>query len=234
MIKNIVVFSGAGMSAESGIDTFRKSGGLWETYKIEEVATPEAWKRNPKKVQDFYNMRRADISNAEPNEGHKAIAKFSQYGEVIVVTQNIDDLHERAGLSNVIHLHGNIRFAKSSGPRQEEAYYPIEGDVLSLEDHCPDGYSLRPHVVWFGEEVPMYEEAKRIIETADIFIVVGTSLNVYPAAGLIHYAHRATLKIVIDPDSELSVPTDFIHLKVNATEGMKQCIELIKELVKET
>lgn len=221
----IVIFSGAGMSAESGIDTFRKSGGLWEQYKIEEVATPEAWKNNSLKVQEFYNQRRKQISAVEPNSGHLVIAKMEQFGKTIVVTQNIDDLHERAGSSHVLHLHGNIRFAKSSGPNQEKAYYPIEGDYLSLTDLCPDGYPLRPHVVWFGEEVPMYEKAKEIIESATIFIVVGTSLNVYPAAGLIHHASGARLKVVIDPDEQLSIPSDFLHLKLSASKGLEKCLE---------
>jgi NAD-dependent deacetylase len=211
----------------SGIDTFRKSGGLWEQYKIEEVAIPEAWKNNSHNVQQFYNLRREQISAVEPNLGHKLVAEMEQFGETIVVTQNIDDLHERAGSSRVLHLHGNIRYAKSSGPNQEKAYYLIEGNNLSLTDLCPEGYPLRPHVVWFGEEVPMYEKAIPFIESATIFIVVGTSLNVYPAAGLIHYANGARLKVVIDPDEQLNVPPDFVHLKLSASEGLKKCLEWI-------
>jgi NAD-dependent deacetylase len=226
-MEKIVIFSGAGMSAESGIDTFRKSGGLWAQYKIEDVATPEAWKNNSHKVQEFYNLRRKQIRTVEPNYGHLIIAEMEQFGETIVVTQNIDDLHERAGSSHVLHLHGNIRYAKSSGPNQEKTYYPIEGDYLSPTDLCPDGYPLRPHVVWFGEEVPMYEEAKLVIESATIFIVVGTSLNVHPAAGLIHYANRARLKVVIDPDEQLGVPANFHHLKLSASEGLKTCLDWI-------
>ena len=226
----IVVFSGAGMSAESGIDTFRKSGGLWENYKVEEVATPEAWAINPKKVQDFYNMRREQISKAQPNEGHLALSSMQHFGKVVVVTQNIDDLHERAGVGNVVHLHGNIRYAKSSGPNQEKVYYPIEGDFLSMQDLCPDGYPLRPHVVWFGEEVPAYHEARKIIEEADVFIIVGTSLTVFPAAGLIHFARRARTKVLIDPDPLVSLPGDFLHLRLKASEGITHCIKIIEKM----
>ncbi|MEY4604011.1 MAG: hypothetical protein RIT43_1303, partial [Bacteroidota bacterium] len=157
--KKLVIFSGAGMSAESGIQTFRDSDGLWEKFRIEDVATPEAWRKDPAMVQDFYNQRRKQILECTFNEAHALIAKLENHYDVQVITQNIDDLHERAGSTNVMHLHGNIRFAKSSGPGQEKAYYPVEGWELKLSDLCPDGYPLRPHVVWFGEEVPMYEKA---------------------------------------------------------------------------
>lgn len=225
MRKKLVIFSGAGMSAESGISTFRDSGGLWEKYVIEDVATPEAWRRNPDLVTDFYNQRRKQIIETEPNEAHRIIADLEKKYEVVVITQNIDDLHERAGSSNVMHLHGNIRFAKSSGPNQEREYYRIDGWKLSSDDVCPNGHRLRPHVVWFGEDVPMYEKAINKIESAEVFIVIGTSLQVYPAAGLIHYASKNADKWIIDPNvTAFSVPNTFNKIDKTASEGMKYLI----------
>jgi NAD-dependent deacetylase len=227
-MKKIVVFSGAGMSAESGISIFRDTGGLWEQYKIEDVATPQAWKKDPNMVTDFYNARRKQIIEKQPNEAHLIIAEMESQFDVCVVTQNIDDLHERAGSSNVLHLHGNIRFSKSSGPNQEKEYYPINGWKLGPNDLCPDGYRLRPHVVWFGEDVPMYNSAMRIINDADILIVIGTSLQVYPAAGLVNYANSKTIKWVVDPNvEEFYVPSDFKKIKKIATEGIKEITELL-------
>lgn len=227
-MKKIVVFSGSGMSAESGISTFRDSGGLWEQYRIEEVATPEAWRRDPEMVQHFYNMRRKQILGAQPNDAHLMIAKLENEFSVVVVTQNIDDLHERAGSHHVLHLHGNITLAKSSGPDPEKKYYPISGWELKLTDLCDDAYPLRPHVVWFGESVPMYDKAREVIESADILIVIGTSLQVYPAAGLIHYAPDTAQKFLIDPHAnELSLPTDFVAIQEDATTGIRKCLELI-------
>jgi NAD-dependent deacetylase len=223
---NIVVFSGAGMSAESGIQTFRDSGGLWEHYSIEDVATPNAWKKNPALVQDFYNKRRKQIIETEPNQAHYLIREFEKFGQVYIITQNIDDLHERAGSTNVWHLHGNIRFAKSSGPDQEKALYPIEGSELNLTDLCPSGFPLRPHVVWFGEEVPAMHEAYSIIDKSDVLIVIGTSLKVYPAAGLIHAAPAHSRKIVVDPNAdELSIPPGFLSVPMGASEGLKWLLE---------
>jgi len=228
--KKIVVFSGSGMSAESGISTFRDNGGLWEEYRIEEVATPEAWKRDPQMVQNFYNLRRKQILEALPNSAHKMIAQLQEDFQMLVITQNIDDLHERAGSKIVLHLHGNITFAKSSGPHRERKYYPVKGWELKLSDLCDDGYPLRPHVVWFGESVPMLEEARKEIEKSDIFIVIGTSLQVYPAAGLIHYAPEGALKFLIDPNAgELSVPKGFICIQQEATYGIQTAINMIKE-----
>jgi NAD-dependent deacetylase len=228
--KKIVVFSGSGMSAESGISTFRDTGGLWEQYRIEEVATPEAWRRDPEMVQSFYNMRRKQILESQPNSAHKMIAELEKDFSVVVITQNIDDLHERAGSKNVLHLHGNITMAKSSGPDPEKKYYPIEGWELKLTDLCEEGYPLRPHVVWFGESVPMYDNAREEIESADVLIVIGTSLQVYPAAGLIHYASSEAEKFLIDPHAnELSVPGDFVCIHEEATKGILKCIELLKE-----
>lgn len=229
-MKKLVVFSGAGMSAESGIQTFRAADGLWEQHRVEDVATPEAWRANPDLVSRFYNERRKQILEVEPNAAHQLIASMEEWADVTVITQNIDDLHERAGSSKVLHLHGNIRFAKSSGPNQEKAYYPIKGWELTANDLCPDGYRLRPHVVWFGEAVPAYDAAALVLEDADILIVIGTSLQVFPAAGLIHVARSASLKILIDPNAaDLQVPSDFEKISGSATEGMKQALTSIKK-----
>ncbi len=222
----IVVFSGAGMSAESGISTFRDSGGLWEQYKIEEVATPEAWRKNPTLVQEFYNLRRKQIIACEPNKGHLLIAQMEHHFPVTVITQNIDDLHERAGSKDVLHLHGNIRFSKSSGPNSGRNYFPIEGWELTMEERCPEGYVLRPHVVWFGEEVPMLSKAAEIISKADILIVIGTSLNVYPAAGLIHFTKSDAIKYIIDPNvHEFSLPSGFNVIPAGAEEGLQRLLQ---------
>lgn len=221
MKKKLIVLSGAGISAESGLKTFRDSDGLWEQYRIEEVATPQAWQRNPEMVQHFYNLRRKQVLESQPNAAHHFFKQCEAQFETIIITQNIDDLHERAGSSNVLHLHGNIRQCKSSGPNQEKAYYPIDGWELTLEDKCPDGYTLRPHVVWFGEEVPELENAAYLVSTADILVVVGTSLNVYPAAGLIHYAPQDCERFVIDPKAEeLSIDRSFTKIAKTAVEGV--------------
>lgn len=222
----LVVFSGAGMSAESGISTFRDSNGLWENYDIQQVATPEAWERNPALVQRFYNERRKNILEAQPNEAHQYIAKLQDYYDVQVITQNIDDLHERAGNQNVLHLHGNIRLAKSSGPDAQYTtqFYEVNGWKLDLEqDFCPNGYPLRPHVVWFGEAVPAYEEAIRLVQSADIFIVIGSTLSVYPVAALVHEIPHYTKAYYIDPQADHSrVPPQYKLLNMTATEGMHE------------
>ncbi len=221
-----MVFSGAGMSAESGIRTFRDSNGLWENYDIQQVATPEAWERNPALVQRFYNERRKNILEAQPNEAHQYIAKLQDHYDVQVITQNIDDLHERAGNQNVLHLHGNIRLAKSSGPDAQYTtqFYEVNGWKLDLEqDFCPDGYPLRPHVVWFGEAVPAYEEAIRLVQSADIFIVIGSTLSVYPVAALVHEIPHYTKAYYIDPQADHSrVPPQYKLLNMTATEGMHE------------
>lgn len=222
----LVVFSGAGMSAESGIRTFRDSNGLWENYDIQQVATPEAWERNPALVQRFYNEHRKNILEAQPNEAHQYIAKLQDHYDVQVITQNIDDLHERAGSQNVLHLHGNIRLAKSSGPDAQYTtqFYEVNGWKLDLEqDFCPDGYPLRPHVVWFGEAVPAYEEAIRLVQSADIFIVIGSTLSVYPVAALVHEIPHYTKAYYIDPQADHSrVPPQYKLLNMTATEGMHE------------
>jgi NAD-dependent deacetylase len=225
--QKIVVLSGAGISAESGLGTFRDSGGLWEEYRIEDVATPEAWGKNPELVTQFYNMRRKQAYEAKPNEGHLVLAELEKDFDVTIITQNIDDLHERAGSTQVVHLHGEINKVKSSGPQSESKYYPQEKWEVKMGDLCAEGYQLRPHVVWFGEAVPMLDEAAEICQTADIFIVVGTSLNVYPAAGLIHYVPSEAKCFLLDP-SEVNVSNNYTIINESATTGMKKIIQLLK------
>ncbi|MCK8490874.1 NAD-dependent deacylase [Spirosoma sp. RP8] len=197
--QKIVVLSGAGISAESGIPTFRASDGLWENHRIEDVATPEAWQRNPDLVQDFYNQRRKKALSVEPNAGHVALVKLEDFFDVTIVTQNVDNLHERAGSSKVIHLHGEL--FKSRSTKYPNLVYDIDGWELKLGDLCEKGSQLRPHIVWFGEAVPMMDVAQDITEQADIFIVVGTSLNVYPAAGLVYAVRKGVPVYVVDPNS---------------------------------
>lgn len=225
-MKKLVVLSGAGISAESGLGTFRDSGGLWENFLIEDVATPEAWQANPELVLEFYNLRRKVNNEASPNEAHEVLAELEQHFDVHIVTQNIDDLHERAGSTQVLHLHGEITKSKSSGPNQEKAYYDIQGNDIHLGDLCPEGYQLRPHVVWFGEEVPMLYTASEIIAQADIFLVVGTSLNVYPAAGLIHAVSSECKCYAIDP-KEIPVGKRFEHIREDAGTGMRRFAKMV-------
>lgn len=225
--KKLVVFSGAGMSAESGISTFRDSGGLWEKHAIEDVATPEAFKRNPEKVLGFYNMRVKQFKEVKPNQAHLDIVELEKTAlfDVHVVTQNVDDLHERAGSSNVLHLHGELMKCRSSGDEEYITDMPEEG--LRLGDLCPMGYQLRPHVVWFGELVPAMDEAISIVSQAEILLVIGTSLNVYPAAGLINVVSRSTDIFLIDP-GDFDFPDSRIrHIKKPATAGIKDVMNLI-------
>ena len=184
-MKNLVVFTGAGMSAESGIKTFRDSNGLWEEYDVMEVASIDGWHKNPELVMKFYNERRKQLFECEPNEGHKGIVRLEEHFNVQIVTQNVDDLHERAGSKNILHLHGELRKARSSS--DENLVYNIDGWELKWGDKCEKGSQLRPHIVWFGEAVPAMAEAVKIVEKAEIFVVVGSSLVVYPAASLISY-----------------------------------------------
>ncbi len=229
---NIVVFSGAGMSAESGIPTFRDSNGLWENYSIHEVATPQAWKHDPDLVTKFYNQRRKNILESIPNEAHLEISRFESINPITVITQNIDDLHERSGSTRVLHLHGNIMQSKSSGPDTEKAYYDINSWELKSTDKCPDGYRLRPHVVWFGEEVYELSNAAKIIKEADILIVIGTSLQVYPASGLIHETNPDCKRYIIDPKcEEMIVPSDFVKVNSSASSGIKTVLENIKKVL---
>ncbi len=228
MKKKLVVLTGAGISAESGIKTFRDSDGLWEGYDVTEVASPEGWKRNPALVLDFYNMRRKQALEASPNAAHRGLADLERYFDVHIITQNIDDLHERGGSTHVIHLHGEIfkmRSEKSLSPS-----YEIKGDI-NMGDLAPDGGQLRPDIVWFGEAVPMIEKAAQIAMDADIFVVVGTSLVVYPAAGLIDLVPVYNPKFVIDK----TVPylKEMHHLTIiekPATEGVKELALRLKEM----
>lgn len=193
--KKLIVLTGAGISAESGLKTFRDSDGLWEGYDIEEVATATAWRRNPALVQEFYNMRRKHVGEAAPNTAHYGLAALEQDFDVHIITQNIDDLHERAGSTKVLHLHGEI--FKMRSERDESLVYPVKEDI-GMGDLAEDGAQLRPHIVWFEEPVPLMEPAIALVKSADIFVVVGTSLVVYPAAGLVNYAPWPVPKFIID------------------------------------
>ncbi len=224
-MKKLVVLSGAGMSAESGIRTFRDMGGLWEEYDVMEVASPQAWNRDPELVQRFYNERRKQLIESKPNKGHEGLAKLEKYFDVEIITQNIDDLHERAGNSKVLHLHGELKKARSTV--DDSLIYPLDGWELKMGDKCEKGSQLRPHVVWLGEPVPMILKAAEICEQADIFVVVGTSLNVYPAAGLIDYIPFGTPIYLIDP-ADISSHKNFTHIKAKAGKGI---MELQKELL---
>ena len=229
--KKIVVFTGAGMSAESGIKTFRDSNGLWEEYKIEDVATFDAWENNRSLVLDFYNQRRKQVLEAFPNEAHKLVAQLQTKYDVQVITQNVDDLHERAGSKKVLHLHGEI--VKSRSTEHEHLVYPINGYEIKEGDVCEKGSQLRPHIVWFGEAVPEMDSAIAITEQADIFITIGTSLNVYPAANLIHVTAAKTQKYLIDPsDFNLDYIKDLIHIKATAVEGMRILAKKLDSLEK--
>jgi NAD-dependent deacetylase len=197
MKKKLVVLSGAGMSAESGLKTFRDMGGLWENYRLEDVASPEGWAANPEVVLDFYNQRRKQAFEAQPNRGHEILAELEEYFDVQIITQNVDGLHEKAGSTSVLHLHGEL--SKVRSVKNAELIYDIGADVIELGDLADDGAQLRPHIVWFGEMVPLIDAAADICLNADIFIVVGTSLQVYPAAGLVGYVGQNIPKFVIDP-----------------------------------
>jgi len=224
-MKNLVVFTGAGVSAESGLKTFRDTDGLWEEYNVMDVATPEAWTADRELVLEFYNKRRRQILEAKPNDAHLAIAALEKKYQVTVVTQNIDDLHERAGSSNVLHLHGNITYSRSTNPNDLKLY-PIKGSELNPGDKCPAGFQLRPHVVWFGEDVPNMPVAQNIISKAEILIVCGTSLTVYPAAGLVFHAHYKCKKYLIDPnDVRLTDIENLSFIKEKASTGMRLLAE---------
>jgi NAD-dependent deacetylase len=200
-MKRIVVLTGAGISQESGIKTFRDADGLWNNYRIEEVASPEAWERDPQLVLDFYNIRRRQLYEVEPNAAHLALAKLEEKYDVQIITQNVDDLHERAGSTKVLHLHGELKKVRSTV--DESLVYPLRGWELKLGDLCEKGSQLRPHIVWFGEPVPNIMVATSMVQNADIFLVVGTSLQVYPAAGLIQYVSSGVPKYLVDPEAEL-------------------------------
>ena len=218
MKKHIVVLTGAGMSAESGLKTFRDANGLWEGHDVMEVATPEGFRRNPELVLEFYNQRRKQLLDVEPNAAHFDLAQLETDFNVTIITQNVDDLHERAGSSNVIHLHGELLKVRSTG---NEIDIQSWSNDLVLGDVCPKGYQLRPHIVWFGEAVPMIEEAMAICATADTLVIIGTSMQVYPAASLIHYVPENTVTYFIDPNPAMESQG---HLKVipeTASQGLK-------------
>ncbi len=196
-MKTLVVLTGAGISAESGIPTFRDSDGLWEGHKVEDVATPEGWYKNQRHVLEFYNQRRKKALEVKTNRGHEILFELEKYFNVIIVTQNVDNLHERAGSSNVIHLHGSLFESRSTV--DEKLIYPLTSWELNIGDTCEKGSQLRPNIVWFGEQVPLIEVASVHASNAEVFLVVGTSLVVYPAAGLIHYVPFETPKYVVDP-----------------------------------
>ena len=223
--KKLVVLTGAGISAESGLKTFRDSDGLWEGYKVEDVATPGAWKKDPKLVLDFYNYRRRNVADAKPNAAHYGIAELEKNFEVTIITQNIDDLHERAGSTNIIHLHGEI--FKMRSEESHEPVYEIRGDI-NLGDKAEDGAQLRPYIVWFEEPVPKIEEAIPLVQSADLFVIVGTSLVVYPAAGLMNYASREISKYIIDKKIPYTSSIyNLISIEKPATEGVSELKELL-------
>jgi len=227
--KKIVVLTGAGISAESGLSTFRDSGGLWEGHNVMEVASPEGWRRNRKLVLEFYNQRRRQLKSAEPNEAHKALVRLEEIYDVTIVTQNVDDLHERAGSADIIHLHGELN--KSQSTLNPELIYDLNGKDIKEGDKCELGSQLRPFIVWFGEMVPKMDEAVKAALDAEIFIVIGTSLVVYPAAGLLQFAEPGVNKYLIDP-AEPELYFDYpnlTHIREKATTGTTL---LVNELMK--
>lgn len=229
-MKRLVVLTGAGISAESGLATFRDAGGLWEGYRVEDVATPEAWHRDQALVLEFYNQRRKNALEATPNRGHEILAELENDFEVTVVTQNVDNLHERAGSSRVLHLHGSLFESRSTD--DPTLIYPIHGWELKLGDKCEKGSQLRPNIVWFGEAVPMMEVAARVAARADIFLVVGTSMVVYPAAGLIDYVPAEVPKFVVDPKKPEIVHVDNIEfITEKASTGMERVRERLRNLL---
>ena len=226
-MKKVVVFTGAGVSAESGIKTFRASDGLWEEYRIEDVATPGAWQKDKELVLRFYNERRKQILYAKPNAAHVALAELQNHFDVQIITQNIDDLHERAGSKKVLHLHGEILKARSTA--NPALIVDIKREELNVGDKCELGSQLRPHIVWFGEAVPNMEIAYLLAEKADIFIVIGTSLNVYPAAGITEFVSDDADKYLIDPNAyKLNLPNGFKTIVTNACEGVPELLNNLK------
>ncbi len=222
-MQKLVVLSGAGMSQESGLKTFREMGGLWESYDVTEVATPEAWDKNPELVLRFYNERRKQLFSAEPNAGHLGIADLEKWFDVHVVTQNVDNLHERAGSTNVLHLHGELMKARST--IDPFLVYELDHWALDMGDNCEKGSQLRPHIVWFGEGVPEMPKALKIVQEADILVVIGTSLAVYPAAGLVHYIKPNVPVFVVDPNRPEVFNQNVTYIEEKAGKG----IEVLKE-----
>ena len=224
-MKHIVVLTGAGMSAESGLKTFREADGLWEGHDVTAVASPEGFISNPTLVLDFYNQRRRQLLSVKPNSGHFDLTQLEKYYKVSIITQNIDDLHERAGSTNVIHLHGEVLKVRSTFDENDIQIWKTD---LLLGDTCKKGYQLRPHIVWFGEAVPMIEKAIEVCSTADILVVIGTSMKVYPAASLIHYVPENTQTYFIDPKPALETKKNLTVIAETATQGVKKLFEILK------
>lgn len=225
--KTLVVLTGAGMSAESGVPTFRASDGLWENHRIEDVASPQGWAKNKNVVLDFYNQRRRQIASVKPNRGHEILAELQKDFHVKIITQNIDDLHERAGSEHIVHLHGQITMAKSSA--NDTHYQTIGYEDIKLGDKAQDGSQLRPHIVWFGEAVPLLDNAIEIAAMADIFVIIGTSLQVYPAASLIQFAPKNAQIFVIDPiKPNFAFSPNIQFILKGGSEGMLELKGLIK------
>lgn len=225
-MKKLVVLSGAGISAESGIKTFRDSNGLWEDHRVEDVATPEAWHKNPALVLEFYNQRRRQAASVRPNKAHEVLAELEKSFDVTIITQNVDNLHEIAGSTKVLHLHGELFKARSTD--NPELIYPITGTELVLGDKAEDGSQLRPHIVWFGESVPMLDAAIEIVEQADIFVIIGTSLVVYPAAGLVNYLPKDVPVYIIDPvKPDLKMRSEYHFIEQKATSGIVELQQLL-------
>jgi NAD-dependent deacetylase len=223
-MKKIVVLTGAGMSAESGIQTFRDAGGLWEGHDVMEVASPQGFQKDPKLVLDFYNQRRKQLFEVEPNAGHQALVELEKKYDVVIVTQNVDDLHERAGSKRIVHLHGELRKIRSTG--DANLISDCTGDI-NLGDNCKKGFQLRPHIVWFGEAVPMYELALELVSIADYVIVIGTSMQVYPAAGLVYEAPKTAPVFFVDPNPTVK-ESDFYDISVfaeGATTGVRKVVD---------
>jgi len=224
--QTLVVLTGAGISAESGIATFRDAGGLWEGYDIMVVASPEGWNNNPELVLDFYNQRRRAAMKAKPNLAHQLLAKLEDHFEVIIITQNVDDLHERGGSSNVIHLHGEL--SKSRSTKKASLVYDINGTELNLGDTCELGSQLRPNIVWFGEMVPLLDTAADLVRNADKLAIIGTSLVVYPAAGLVHFAPEKCYKYIIDPKMpDVGFIDRLTKIEKTATKGTQELFDLL-------
>ena len=227
-MKKLVVLTGAGMSAESGLAVFRGSYGMWDKYKIEDVATLDGWYQNPRQVLDFYNQRRRELLNVEPNAGHKGLKELEKYFDVRIITQNVDNLHERAGSSNIIHLHGELMSARSEKDEDIRVKLTSEDCDIHIGDKAPDGAQLRPDIVWFGERVPMMRYAGEWASEADIFVVIGTSLNVYPAAGLLAFIKSGIPVYLIDPNEVTDLYGNVTHyIRKGAGEGVKELITLL-------
>jgi NAD-dependent deacetylase len=226
-MKKLIVLTGAGMSQESGINTFRDANGLWKNHRIEDVASPVAWRKNPQMVLDFYNMRRKQLFESEPNAAHYCLARMEEEFDVRIITQNVDDLHERAGSKHVLHLHGELKKARSA--IDPKLIYTLEHWELKLGDKCERGGQLRPHIVWFGEEVPEMMRAIPMVQNADLFLVIGTSLQVYPAAGLLDECPDEVPKYLIDPESKpLPHIRNLTLINEKATRGMEILADLLK------